>query len=221
VEEGDLRRRRRNRPLKERIIGRFSSDDVINPINPSEILVGAGELDHRGNGARIDELGIERVKVMSPLTSISKGGIDAKSYGINPATNKVAKIGDSVGIIAAQSIGEPGTQLTMRTFHIGGVATGGFKTPEIRVRSSRHREISRSPSSSKPPRAARSCRNKTATIQILDADDKEVEVYNIVSAPSSTLVTARRSTRARSWRNGIPTTFPCSPKRAARSRSRT
>jgi len=111
--------------LKERIIGRFSSDDVINPINPSEILVGAGELITEESAARIDELGIERVKVMSPLTSTAKGGIDAKSYGINPATNKVAKIGDSVGIIAAQSIGEPGTQLTMRTFHIGGIAQGG------------------------------------------------------------------------------------------------
>ncbi|NBP25936.1 MAG: hypothetical protein EBU81_15610, partial [Proteobacteria bacterium] len=75
----------------------FSSDDVMNPIKPSEVLVGSGELITEEIAARIDELGIERIKVMSPLTSITKGGIDAKSYGINPATNKVAKIGDSVG----------------------------------------------------------------------------------------------------------------------------
>ena len=91
--------------------------------------MGAGELITEETASKIDDAGIERVKVMSPLTSVTKGGIDGKSYGINPATNKVAKIGDSVGIIAAQSIGEPGTQLTMRTFHIGGVASGGFKTP--------------------------------------------------------------------------------------------
>ena len=121
--------------LKERIIGRFTSEDVFNPLNPTELLVGAGELISEEMGAKIDEVGIERVKVMSPLTSIAKIGIDAKSYGINPATNRVAKVGDSVGIIAAQSIGEPGTQLTMRTFHIGGVASGGVKTPEIRVTS--------------------------------------------------------------------------------------
>ena len=68
--------------LKERIIGRFSSDDIPNPINPSEILVGSGEIITEEMAARIDELGIERVKVMSPLTWATKGGIDAKSYGI-------------------------------------------------------------------------------------------------------------------------------------------
>ena len=166
-------------PLRERIIGRFSSDDVINPINPSEVLVGSGELITEETAARIDELGIERIKVMSPLTSISKGGIDAKSYGINPATSRVAKVGDSVGIIAAQSIGEPGTQLTMRTFHIGGVATGGFKTPEIRVRASgkiKYRGLRLVETAD----GGSIVLNKTGTIQVLDGDDKELEVYNIV-----------------------------------------
>ncbi|HEX4892688.1 MAG TPA: DNA-directed RNA polymerase subunit beta', partial [Hyphomicrobiaceae bacterium] len=165
--------------LKERIIGRFSSDDVYNPLNPSEVLVGSGELITEEIAAKIDEVGIERVKVMSPLTSVTKGGIDAKSYGINPATNKVAKIGDSVGIIAAQSIGEPGTQLTMRTFHIGGVASGGFKTPEIRVRSSgtiKYRGLRLVETAD----GGSIVLNKTGTIQVLDADDKELEVYNIV-----------------------------------------
>ena len=118
--------------LRERIIGRCSSDDVSTRSTP-RLIVGAGDLITEETAAKIDDVGIERVKVMSPLTSTSQQGIDAKSYGINPATNRTAKIGDSVGIIAAQSIGEPGTQLTMRTFHIGGVASGGFKTPEIRV----------------------------------------------------------------------------------------
>ncbi len=165
--------------LRERVVGRFSSDDVADPLNPSRSLVGAGELITEEIASRIDESGIERVKVMSPLTSTSQYGIDAKSYGINPATNKVAKIGDSVGIIAAQSIGEPGTQLTMRTFHIGGVASGGFKTPEIRVRSAgtvRYRGLRLVPTAD----GASIVLNKTGTIQILDAEERELESYNIV-----------------------------------------
>jgi len=165
--------------LRERIVGRFSSEDVPNPTNPDEILVGAGEHITEEVGARVDECGIERVKVMSPLTSTSDSGIDAKSYGINPATNEVASVGDSVGIIAAQSIGEPGTQLTMRTFHIGGIASGVFKTPEIRVRNTgrvRYRGLRLVATSD----GASIVLNKTGTVQILDDSDRELEIYNIV-----------------------------------------
>src|SRR5271155_5877132 len=165
--------------LKERIIGRCASENVKNPLKPSETIVSSGELITEEIAAKIEDVGIERVKIMSPLTSSSKHGIDSKSYGINPATNRIAKIGDSVGIIAAQSIGEPGTQLTMRTFHIGGVASGGVKTPQIRVRAAGTVKY----------RALRLVRtadggsivlNKTGTIQILDDEGKELENYNIV-----------------------------------------
>ena len=165
--------------LKERIVGRCSSDDVYNPLSPTEILVGAGDLITEAAADLIVDSGIERVKIMSPLTSTSRAGIDAKSYGINPATNRVAKQGDSVGIIAAQSIGEPGTQLTMRTFHIGGVASGGFKTPEIRVRAAgtvRYRGLRLVPTVD----GASIVLNKTGTITIIDAEDREIETYNIV-----------------------------------------
>jgi DNA-directed RNA polymerase subunit beta' len=165
--------------LKERIVGRCSSDDIYNPLSPTELLVTAGELIDEATADCIVDSGIERVKVMSPLTSTSAHGIDAKSYGINPATNRLAKIGDSVGIIAAQSIGEPGTQLTMRTFHIGGVASGGFKTPEIRVRTAgvvRYRGLRLVPTAD----GAAIVLNKTGSIQILDADERELETYNIV-----------------------------------------
>ncbi len=165
--------------LRDRIVGRFSSDDVPNPLNPSEIVVGSGELITEEIASRIDEVGIERIKIMSPLSSTSPLGIDAKCYGINPATNKVAKVGDSVGIIAAQSIGEPGTQLTMRTFHIGGVASGGFKTPEIRVRSGgkvKYRGLRLVETAD----GAAIVLNKTGSIQILDAEERELETYNIV-----------------------------------------
>jgi DNA-directed RNA polymerase subunit beta' len=165
--------------LKDRIIGRFSSEDVFNPLSPTETVVGSGELITEEIAAKIDDVGIERVKVMSPLTSISKVGIDAKSYGINPATNRVAKIGDSVGIIAAQSIGEPGTQLTMRTFHIGGVASGGFKTPEIKVRAAgtvRYKALRLVQTAD----GGNIVLNKTGSIIIVDDDGKDVETYNIV-----------------------------------------
>jgi len=166
-------------PLRERLIGRCSSDDVYNPLKPTELIVGSGELITEEIATIIDDVGIERVKVMSPLTSNSAIGIDSKSYGINPATNKMAKVGDSVGIIAAQSIGEPGTQLTMRTFHIGGVASGGFKTPEIRVRSAgtiKYRGLRLVSTAD----GGNIVLNKTGTIQLLDDEGRELETYNIV-----------------------------------------
>jgi DNA-directed RNA polymerase subunit beta' len=165
--------------LRERIVGRCSSDDVYNPLSPEELLVSSGELISEEVADQIVDSGIERLKVMSPLTSSSRHGIDAKSYGINPATSNLAKIGDSVGIIAAQSIGEPGTQLTMRTFHIGGVASGGFKNPEIRVRSAglvKYKGLRLVPTAD----GASIVLNKTGSIQIIDADEKELESYNIV-----------------------------------------
>ncbi len=165
--------------LAERIVGRFSADDVYDPLAPTKTIVDAGELITEELSKRIDDSGIERVKVLSPLTSTSEQGIDAKSYGINPATNKVAKIGDSVGIIAAQSIGEPGTQLTMRTFHIGGVASAGSKNPEIKVRNAglvKYRGL----------RLVQTAEghnivlNKTGALLIIDENDRELESYPIV-----------------------------------------
>ena len=79
-------------------------------------------------------MGITRIRVMSPLSSRIKNGLTAFEYGIDPSTNSLVKQGSSVGIIAAQSIGEPGTQLTMRTFHIGGIASAGREDPVINVR---------------------------------------------------------------------------------------
>lgn len=165
--------------LSERVVGRCACDDINNPLNPSEVLVGSGELITEVMGRQLEDCGVERVKVMSPLTDRSKHGICAKSYGINPATNKMVEGGTSVGIIAAQSIGEPGTQLTMRTFHVGGIASQVFKTPEIRVRNTgivRYkglRLVSTAEGSS-------IVLNKTGVIQVLDEDDRELEVYNIV-----------------------------------------
>ncbi len=119
--------------LYERIDGRCSSEDVRNPQNPDEIFVRAGEMISTEVAKKIEDSGIERVKVMSPLTHMKVNSIPAKAYGLDPSTGRLVERGTSVGIIAAQSIGEPGTQLTMRTFHIGGIANQILKNPEIRV----------------------------------------------------------------------------------------
>ena len=118
-------------PLADRIIGRCPSDDVVNPLNPSEIIIAAGELITEDIAKAIEKSGIDRVKVLSPLTHMHVNAIPPKSYGLDPSTGRIVERGTAVGIIAAQSIGEPGTQLTMRTFHIGGVAQ--LKTPEIKT----------------------------------------------------------------------------------------
>jgi len=107
--------------LAERIIGRVSLEDVVDPLT-DEVYVAAGELITEDIANDIDASPIEVVEVRSPLTCGSKSGICAKCYGTNLATNKMAQMGDSAGVIAAQSIGEPGTQLTLRTFHVGGTA---------------------------------------------------------------------------------------------------
>jgi DNA-directed RNA polymerase subunit beta' len=109
--------------LGERILGRVVLQDVINPLT-SEVLIHAGEQVKEADIKRIEGTPIESVEVRSPLTCEAEKGICAKCYGRNLATGKMTQKGEAVGVIAAQSIGEPGTQLTLRTFHVGGVAGG-------------------------------------------------------------------------------------------------
>ncbi|MDR1179371.1 MAG: DNA-directed RNA polymerase subunit beta' [Spirochaetales bacterium] len=108
--------------LAERIVGRFTLEQVKNPIT-GEVIVEVNELITEDKGKQIEDAGIESVSVRSVLTCEAKYGVCKKCYGRNLATNETVEIGEAVGIIAAQSIGQPGTQLTMRTFHIGGAAT--------------------------------------------------------------------------------------------------
>jgi DNA-directed RNA polymerase subunit beta' len=119
--------------LRDRIYGRTSCDDIVDPVTKNKIVV-AGQLINEKAAAAIENLGQERVKIRSALTCETRRGVCASCYGLNLATNQQAKLGESVGIIAAQSIGEPGTQLTMRTFHIGGTASQVFKQPQIKAK---------------------------------------------------------------------------------------
>jgi DNA-directed RNA polymerase subunit beta' len=166
--------------LGERINGRIACDDIVDPRNIKLGLVKAGEMIDEVSARAIEASGVERVRIRSVLTCESKHGICASCYGRNLATGGMIKRGEAVGIIAAQSIGEPGTQLTMRTFHIGGTASQVFKQPQIKskfdglVRYNDVRMVELEDGSS-------IVLNKNGSISIL-ADDggRELEAHNLV-----------------------------------------
>jgi DNA-directed RNA polymerase subunit beta' len=116
--------------IKDRIFGRTVLDDIVQPGDSTKILARAGDVLNALQAEAIDDAGIESVRIRSALTCESKRGICAKCYGLNLATGNIVGLGEAIGIIAAQSIGEPGTQLTMRTFHMGGIATASL-SPEL------------------------------------------------------------------------------------------
>ena len=107
--------------LGERVLGRVALNDIINPIT-EEVIVAAGEEIREDAVSKINQAPIETIEVRSALTCEAKHGICAKCYGRNLSTGKMVQLGEAVGVVAAQSIGEPGTQLTLRTFHMGGTA---------------------------------------------------------------------------------------------------
>jgi DNA-directed RNA polymerase subunit beta' len=111
-------------PMGERVLGRVAAEDVIAP-GTDEVLVAKGELIDERRADLINGAGLASIRIRSPLTCEAEEGVCALCYGRDLARGTLVNIGEAVGIIAAQSIGEPGTQLTMRTFHIGGVAQGG------------------------------------------------------------------------------------------------
>ncbi len=121
-----------DRSLAEAITGRTSAQNIADPMT-DEYLVREGEVITADAARRIEELGIERIRVRSPLTCEAPLGICAKCYGLDLSNGQLAEEGLAVGVIAAQSIGEPGTQLTMRTFHIGGTAHRAVLESELRA----------------------------------------------------------------------------------------
>ena len=116
--------------LKDRIFGRTVLEDMYLPGDSTKILARSGDILTAPQAEAIDDAGIKTVRIRSALTCESSRGICAKCYGLNLATGSLVGLGEAIGIIAAQSIGEPGTQLTMRTFHMGGIATGAA-VPEL------------------------------------------------------------------------------------------
>ena len=111
--------------LADRIVGRVSVNDIVDP-NTGEVIVESNKLIVEKAASKIEKAGIKEVEIRTGLTCRAKEGICSKCYGRDMSTNKLASIGEAVGIVAGQAIGEPGTQLTMNTFHTGGVASGGI-----------------------------------------------------------------------------------------------
>ncbi|HEX3798935.1 MAG TPA: DNA-directed RNA polymerase subunit beta' [Verrucomicrobiae bacterium] len=165
--------------LSERLVGRFSCDDIHNPTNPKEVFAHSNEEIDEIKAKRIDTAGIDRIKIRSVLTCESKHGVCVCCYGRNLATGGLVKLGEATGIIAAQSIGEPGTQLTMRTFHIGGTASQVFKQPQIKskhegtIRYNELRLVQLEDGNN-------IVLNKNGSISIMDDDGREVETHNLV-----------------------------------------
>jgi len=121
--------------LKERIIGRVALDNIVDVVT-DKTIVEAGQEITEEMAKDVEETGIDKIKIRSVLTCESKRGVCAKCYGRNLATGRLVELGEAVGIIAAQSIGEPGTQLTMRTFHIGGTASRTVAESSIKSKNS-------------------------------------------------------------------------------------
>lgn len=117
-------------PLVSRILGRTAQGDVLHP-DTGDVIVHSGDLISEADCKRIEEAGVVSVKIRSVLTCESRDGICAKCYGRDLARGALVNIGEAVGVIAAQSIGEPGTQLTMRTFHVGGTAQKGAEMSSV------------------------------------------------------------------------------------------
>jgi len=117
-------------PIKDRIYGRTICDDVYVPGDQASLLAKAGDTLTTKQAEAIDDAGIETIRMRSALTCEAKRGICSRCYGINLANGRKVALGEAVGVIAAQSIGEPGTQLTMRTFHLGGIASA-HATPDL------------------------------------------------------------------------------------------
>ena len=120
--------------LRDRVLGRVTATDVVNP-DTHEVVLAAGTLLDERACDKLDELGIDMVKVRTPLTCDTRYGLCAKCYGRDLGRGTLVNAGESVGVIAAQSIGEPGTQLTMRTFHIGGAASRAAVASSVEAKS--------------------------------------------------------------------------------------
>jgi DNA-directed RNA polymerase subunit beta' len=165
--------------LGDRLIGRFACEDIANPSNPKDLIVHANEEIDEVKARQIDAAAVEKVKIRSVLTCESKQGTCKCCYGRNLATGAKVKLGEAVGIIAAQSIGEPGTQLTMRTFHIGGTAAAQFKIPQIKAKfdgTVRYNELRLVQLED----GSNIVLNKNGTVSILADDGRELENHTVV-----------------------------------------
>ncbi len=165
-------------PLRDRIVGRVTQEQLDDPFSRELVLEKNGEISEELASA-IQDAGIEKVKIRSVLTCASRRGVCAKCYGRDLSTGKLVELGLAVGVVAAQSIGEPGTQLTMRTFHIGGTAS---RISEQSGQESRHAGIARYEGINAVPTPTGDMvvMNRTGSIVIQDPQGRDRERYEVV-----------------------------------------
>jgi DNA-directed RNA polymerase subunit beta' len=162
--------------LKERIIGRVALDNIVDIIT-DEVIVEQGNEITEEQADLIERLGIEKIRIRSALTCESVRGVCIKCYGRNLATGRLVELGEAVGVIAAQSIGEPGTQLTMRTFHIGGTAS---RVVEQSLIKSKHKGFVKYHNLKIVPKNKEFVvLNRNGSISINDKDGRELERYPV------------------------------------------
>jgi DNA-directed RNA polymerase subunit beta' len=165
--------------LAQRIIGRVSCETIADPVEKRKKIVKANQLIDEKIAAELQRVGVESLKIRSVLTCECGRGVCAMCYGRNLATGQFVKLGEAVGIIAAQSIGEPGTQLTMRTFHIGGTASQTFKQPIIKAKNDgtvRFNDLR----TVQALDGSWIVLNKNGSISVHNAEGRELESYNVV-----------------------------------------
>jgi len=164
--------------LKTRVYGRTSCETIHDPVT-KETIISANQLVLEKEANHLTKIGVEKLKIRSVLTCESKRGCCAMCYGLSLATSRLVKIGEAVGIVAAQSIGEPGTQLTMRTFHVGGVAVGAFKQPFINVKNAGILKII-DMRTVQTPEGQWIALTKNGMLAIVDEDGRELESHKLV-----------------------------------------
>jgi len=168
-------------PLRDQIVGRVSVNAIINPVT-DETIVGQNQVISAEAAEKIEQLGIDSVVVRSPLTSESRTGCSALDYGMDMSTGQLVECGMAVGIIAAQSIGEPGTQLTMRTFHTGGIGTRTIAESEQRASQTgtvELRECNAVPTTDEEGNPGHVALKRNGEIAILDDKGRELEKYKV------------------------------------------
>ena len=196
-------------PLRDRVVGRVSLDKIKD--YEGNVIVDVNQEITEELANSVQAAGIERVKIRSVLTCESRRGVCARCYGRNLATGRMVELGEAVGVIAAQSIGEPGTQLTMRTFHIGGTATRVTEHSKLEARNNgfvkfmdlKHVE---------GRGGTHIAMNRSGLIAIVDEKGREKERYHVVYGARLRVSKANPSRTARSWPSGIRSPSRSSPK---------
>src|SRR5699024_6405150 len=173
VEGGDV-----VEPLRDRVLGRVAAEDVFAPGDDEDPIVEAGTLLNEQLVERIDEAGVQSIKVRSPITCQAEHGVCAMCYGRDLARGHRVNMGEAVGVVAAQSIGEPGTQLTMRTFHIGGAASRAAAVDNVTVKTTGTLQFNNI-KTVKHDDGHLVAVSRSGEVSVLDANGRERERYKV------------------------------------------